>query len=451
MSDASTDRPQPQEGTLGFRTMQAWLSAIPNRLRFLEAALGSFRGRRNIWRLLGYQTSPEFDDYYVRYALQDIAKRIVDAPAFSTWREPPRVADSDNELRETAFERSWDALVRDRQALHYLDRVDAISGIGRYGVMFYGLADSLRPDQPAGTVDGVGGLMYLSLFTERNARILDYVTDPLDPRFGLPLNYELTIDPTNLIGRSRSTSPNGVTSRFIAHHSRVLHVATDCLEDDVFGTPRLQGVMARLHDLDKVIGGTSEAIWNTGNRGIHWDVDKDVGSVGEKELKKFAEQIDEMENGNRRNVRTQGVTATVLGSDVPDPSGAFGAITALISAHTGIPKRMLLGLDEGRTAAVQDERSWGLRVAKRRRVEIAPRVLRPFIDAMRSFGVLPDVDSYTAGWPDHPTLNASERAQVAERLARANKAFAEAQNAGDTPMTVDEFREGIGLSRRAAD
>ena len=451
MSDASTDRPQPQESGVGFRTMQAWLSAIPNRLRFLEAALGSFRGRRNIWRLLGYQTSPEFDDYYVRYALQDIAKRIVDAPAFSTWREAPRVADSDNELRETPFEQAWDALVRDRQVLHYLDRVDAISGIGRYAVMFYGLADGRPPDQPAGAVDGVDGLMYLSLFTERNARILDYVTDPRDDRFGLPLTYELTIDPTNLIGRTRSTSPTGVTSKFTVHYSRVRHVATDCVEDDVFGTPRLQGVMARLHDLDKVIGGTSEAIWNTGNRGIHWDVDKDFSSVGKEELKKFADQIDEMENGNRRNVKTQGVTATVLGSDAPDPSGAFHAITALISAHTGIPKRMLLGLDEGRTAAVQDERSWGLRIAKRRRAEVAPRILRPFVNDMRSVGVLPQSVNYTAGWPDHPALNASERAQVAQRLAQANKAYAEAVSVGNTPMTVDEFREGIGLARRSSE
>ena len=42
------------------------------------------------------------------------------------------------------------------------------------------------------------------------------------------------------------------------HASRVLHVAEDCLDDDVYGIPRLKPVFDRLDDLLKVVGGSAE-------------------------------------------------------------------------------------------------------------------------------------------------------------------------------------------------
>lgn len=68
----------------------------------LSGQLGkSFKGKRDIYEIFGYKKEISIDDYYNKYDRQDIAGRIVDAPAKETWRQPPTVTDDSDAEEET--------------------------------------------------------------------------------------------------------------------------------------------------------------------------------------------------------------------------------------------------------------------------------------------------------------------------------------------------------------
>ena len=65
-----------------------------------------FGGLRDLYAIYGYTLRPTFNDYFGKYCRQDIAGRIVDAPAKAVWRNPPTIKAS------SAFMTKWDSLVK---------------------------------------------------------------------------------------------------------------------------------------------------------------------------------------------------------------------------------------------------------------------------------------------------------------------------------------------------
>ena len=93
---------------------------------------------------------------------------------------------------------------------------------------------------------------YLSPNAECAAQINEYDGEPQSERFGRPWMYTLQI---NADGK-RTNVPGSLST----HHSRIIHVVENPLEDDVFGRPRLRNVFNLLDDLLKVVGGSGESI-----------------------------------------------------------------------------------------------------------------------------------------------------------------------------------------------
>src|SRR5690606_33041328 len=128
---------------------------------------------------------------------------------------------------------------------------------------------------------------------------------------------------------------------FLVHASRVVHIAENCLENNVFGSPRIERVYNLLDDLLKVVGGSAETYWLTGNRGIHIDIDKDM-EMDPTDEKNLTDEVEEYQHQQRRFIRTRGGKVTNLGTDVADPTGVFNVLIAMLSGATGIPKRILI-------------------------------------------------------------------------------------------------------------
>jgi hypothetical protein len=101
------------------------------------------------------------------------------------------------------------------------------------------------------------------------SRVARYETDPANERFGEPASYYI-----------RSQTPGSTFLNFEVHHSRVIHIAEGCLEDNVFGTPTLEAVFNLFDDLAKITGGGAEAHWLRANAGLHLDVDAQMGLPG---------------------------------------------------------------------------------------------------------------------------------------------------------------------------
>jgi hypothetical protein len=320
----------------------AVLSSIMQSREWIAGQLGkSFSGQRDLYVALGYKRELTFEDYWARYSRQDIAKRIVEALPNATWRRPPAVVETKNDQDETDFEKAWKTLVKDHAIWHHINRVDILSGIGQYGVLLMGFEGDLH--QP---VSRARELLYLRPFHQGNAKPKAWVKNRFSRRFGLPESYELQL---------RNVEVEGVSSKTV-HHSRVLHVAEGLLQDDIYGTPRLQAVFNRLQDLELVSGGSAEMFWRGAFPGLGIKTEKDSGfEWTDDEKDSLEEELEAYIHGLQRYLRLEGLDIKELAQQVADPSKHVGVLLDLVAGATGIPKRILIGSERGELASSQDE------------------------------------------------------------------------------------------------
>lgn len=412
-----------------------------------DRAAMQFGTDRDMWETLGYDSEIKLSDYYARFRRNALAGRIVDAPAQTTWREPPIVRGVD-EGDGGAFEEAIRNL-DDRLSLwHYMERADRLAGVGHYSVILLGSkrADSLEDPLLPSEIGQPDDLAYLSVYREEHAPVESFVEDTTDPRFGRPEIYEIDIlgdlvttesnkKRGSLKARAR-TSDNGI----MVHWSRVIHVAEDLLEDEVYGRPRLERVWNLLDDMLKTTGGSAEMLWNN-VAGIWWANVNNDADLDADDLSNLEEQILAALHGLRRFVGTRGVDdLTQVGGATPDPSGVFKVQQSLVAAATGIPQRMLFGSEKGELASTQDEATWFGVVAERRQKFAEPMIVRALLDRFIALDVLAaPANGYEVEWPDLYQLDDMERAELASKKALALK---NAAPMGDTSavVSIEEIR-----------
>ena len=370
----------------------------------LMARMGySYEGDRDVYTALGYKKSLDFKDYEVKYKRQDIAKRVIDLPVKATWRKKP-VIKEDEDPEETTFEKAWNDLVKDKRVFHYLQRIDKLASLGRYGCLLIGYDDGEELESP---VKKSSDIVYLRPFKESNASIKTWEKDSKNPRYGLPDTYTLTFSNIQIEG----------TYSKVAHHSRVIHVAEGLEEDNVYGTPRLEVIYNRLLNMELISGGSAEMFWRGAFPGMGFGIDKEVDAKT-LDLDDIKEQIEEYMHGFKRYLRLQGIDVKQFKPQVADPSSHVSVQLDLISAASEIPKRILIGSERGELASSQDEKNWNDTIDERRKNHAEPTILRQFIDNNISVGVLPEPkDGYIVEWPDLQIPSEKEEAEVGKTKA----------------------------------
>ena len=423
----SRPRAAPSD-TRAVRELLAVNSALVERLSTLSNFGMSFDGKRDIYTAAGYKKALTFDDYYGAYRRQDISRRVVVAPANETWRKPPVVMDgltTDDGSTDTPFAEAWNELATGGQSvgdkpdagkglLHYLNRVDRISGIGRYGVLYLGVRDGKPPAEPLeqSSLSGPDDLLFVGSYHEASAAIANTVAQRDNERFGLPEFYNLS-----------TTSGDGSTT-LRAHWTRCIHIAEDLESDDLYGTPRLEACWNRIFDLLKIMAGSGEAAWKLLDTGQILTTRQGAKlPTKASELTDLEDQIDEFVHGLRRWLLAEGLESTGIEGTVEDPTGLVNINVALISAATGIPQRVLLGSERGELASSQDEQNWANIIATRQENYVSPMILRPVINRLCWAGVLPRPTTGIAiWWPPLADSRRDENATAAQRAAVALRA-----------------------------
>lgn len=379
-------------------------SQSPKRFNVMQWLRGQFpwamgfshHGQRDLYKQFGYPRLLNLDTFVGMYERNDIATRIIRAFPAATWRDPPSIYDeagsSPNPEDEdySPFVENVDDLFETFQIWSVLEKVDRLSSIGQYGLLVLGFNDAMAMDQP---LTGNPKLIYLQAYMQRNITVQKFVTDPKDPRFGKPEYYTVQ---TGAYGIQQSTSVRS----FRVHHSRCIHIAEFLDQDDTFGMPRLEPVINRLMDLEKVIGGSAEMYWLNASRGVALTADADANIDGAA-LADMKSQLDEFDNQLRRNLALQGVTATQLQTAIEDASPVIGNILDLIAGSIGMPKRIMLGSEMGQLASGQDENNWADRTNERRKTYAGPRILKPFLRIMIDTGnLIEPAGQFWIDWPD---------------------------------------------------
>ncbi len=390
------------------------LSALTQRLSMMSR-LGTqqYGGSRDIYEALGYKKTITFVDYFDRYTRQDMAKAIIDRPVKATWQGPIELVESEEE-EDTEFEKEWLKLNERLKIKTCLTRVDRLTRIGEYGILLLGLDDTKKPEDFVNQVaSGRRKLLYIKPFSQDSAIIDSYVSDPRNERYGLPEIYRIVIVDV----------ATKLTNEVKVHHSRIIHIVEDNLESEVLGTPCLEVVFNRLMDLEKVVGGDAEMFWRGARPGYAGDM-KEGYTMTDTMIEDLKDQIDEFEHNLRRILVNEGITLKELAQQVADPKNHVDIIIQMISAVTGIPKRILTGSERGELSSVQDSEEWRDFVQARREDHAEPNILRPLVDRLIKYGVLPTPENgYDVKWQDLYSISEKERVNIGKGRAEALREY----------------------------
>jgi len=441
---------QQAEVPLDLRALEAEASVMLSRIAWMRQAGVSFKGLRDLYEIFGYDRDITTEQYRERYERGGIAGTIVDVMVDATWRGGMELIEDEDPEVNTPFEEAWNELEERLNLSTYMIRADRLSRLSDYAVMLLGtsLSGDLAVELPRGKPEH---LIYLQPFSggggptrdgrrqqnitgDTRAKIEEYDKDAKSPRYGQPSTYSLRLDDGGWV--------SGV------HHSRIVHVAENCLDDDVFGRSVLKRCWNLMDDLDKITGGGSEAFFLRANQGMHLDVAKDMeqrGPDGKSDLAtvlaNLKDQRELYKHQMDRWIRTKGVTVTPLGSDVANFSGPADAVLKQIAGTTRIPTRILTGSEMGELASSQDRENFKDQVNGRQEQHAGPNIVRKLADRLIQYGYLPEPSEgprkYQVQWAHIQTSTDQEKLAGAKDMAQVNATY------GSVVFTDAEIRERV--------
>lgn len=465
--------------------------AIQNNLYAREAFLRRLMDpRRDIDDECGHPKGPiSANDYQELYDRDGISTRAIEVFSKECFQVLPNIYEVEDPDIVTPFEADWYSLgdqlrgqsswLNEDEAsfvCEYLQRVDILSGIGRYGIILLGVDDGKDLSEPLllrtrdGTTDiSPRKLLYLRCFPETLAQITKVDDDNRSPRYGQPVEYLITLnDP-------REGVPGGVIGTDIqtrtVHWTRVVHIADNVGSSEVFGVPRLQPILNNVQDLRKLYGGSAEMYYKGAFPGISFETHPEMGGEVKITDTKIKDMVENYFNSLQRYLLTWGMTAKSLAPQVVDPTPQIRVQIEAICIRLGIPKRVFMGSERGELSSMQDDAAWNDRLRHRHRTYLTPRLVAPFIDRLIAIGVL-RVPNYKKGdkpeyfvrgkkkgtrrsgycveWPDIESQTETERTNNAAKITQAMMQYVTG-NVQTMMSPKDFFTYVLSLSPRDAE
>jgi hypothetical protein len=419
------------------------LVANLNRTLFSRQMQGqtAYGGDRDYYTVLGYRADIDPEDYYLRYKRQDIAKRIVDLPAVDSFKKPPQISETTDNLTDTDFVNEFTALNKRLKFWSVLMRADKLTGLGEFGAILLGLKDGSKElSEPvnADNLKGQKSVLYMRPLSQRSVAIKDKDDDTQSRRFGLPTTYTITLDDETKE----------------VHWSRVIHLAENKLDSEIVGVPRLEAVFNLLDDKMKAVGGPAEATWLNMRPGVAVSPQEDY----QWDEAEWLQAVSNYLHDPARMLKAIGLDVEPIGtSEIVDPTSLHDVIIAGIAATIDMPQRKLMGSAGGQlSAASEDTKQWASTIVSRQENYVEPDIVRPIIDLFVSYGIFPPPiegpGAYNVGtlqpdgsyaWPSIIELSETEKAAATRDQAAAARSLADP--AGNLPLTRDEARQILRL------
>lgn len=376
-------------------------------------------------------TAKNYKDLFERFGT---ANRVVTVWPSECWILPPEIYETEDQDNETQFEKDWEAMDKSHQVISKLYLLDVLSRIGRYGVMLLGLSDLAENENFTKPVEGAEEiilanqrgekwaplsheLLYVSVFQENDASVVEWETHRSHPRYGKPTMYQLNME-----------NPMGGTSNERVHWTRVLHVVDNRLSSEVYGEPAMKPVWNDLIDLRKLKGGASEGYWRACLSGIAWGLnDKLVDpntTMTEAQEESFLDEVEKYSNSLQRDIISMGLVPHDIAPKLIDPSPFYKGLIELICIQMGVPVAIFMGREEGKLAADENRSAWLERVKGRQSNHVTPRIIRPFVQICQMYGVLPvTAEDVIIKWPDRNSPSDKDIADTALKVTQALSAY----------------------------
>ena len=399
----------PKDGVI--RSLIAMNASLISRADLLRQL--STSGNQSIETECGYPTSISIDDYKHMYSRNAVGTRVVKLMPEESWMTSPEIYETEKS-ESTPFETQLKTLVKDKNIFYYLKRADILSGIGRFGVILMGLDDGgdlekcvkgINPKTGEKTGSQTYKLLFIKCFDESVVDINKLEMDVKSPRYGMPVLYTVRYA-DNVMGGSLLRSQS-------VHWTRILHLADNRDNSDIFGQPRMKCVYNNLLDLIKTRGGSGEMFWKGGFPGMSFETMPGMEDATIDATSLRLEMTNYME-GLQRYIALEGLSAKSLAVQVADPTGHIKANLQEICVALGCPLRIFMGAEAAQLASEQDKDTWNNRLMLRRNEYLTSMVIRPFIDRLLVYGVLPEVSGYFVWWPDLNAPTGKDRAAIGD-------------------------------------
>jgi len=392
--------------------------------------------RRDLDLECGYPAALTTADYYQLWLRGDIAARVVSVIPEETWSDDPDVYETED-AEETEFEKAWTELNKRLSVFSYLLRADVLSGIGRFGVVLIGLDDGAALNEPIEgmieTEEQAGSpperkLLFLRPLDESLVTVKALETDLTNPRYGQPTSYQIQFADTALEHSSTKAAE--------VHWSRIIHIADNRTNSEIYGTPRMEKCFNRLLDLRKIAGGSGEMFWKGGFPGYSLET---AAGNGEEDVELDVEatkaQMTAYMDGLQRYIATVGLQVKSLSVEIADPRPHVEVQLKLIASALGVPWRVFIGSEAAQLASEQDTKTWNRRLTRRRLNYVNPFIVRPFVERLIAVGVLPPLAEENSLYVDWPDLNSPSDLEKADVSSKKTDALAKYVQSGvDTLM-----------------
>jgi len=382
-----------------------------SRLDFAKTFL-QYGGDRDVYKSLGYNLNPGFNDFYARYRQHDIAKAIIDKLCNYTWRGDVsiyNITEQDNE--QNSLYKVWNELNKTLRLQKKLLQLDKLSMIGEYACLLLGFNDVKSNEDFKRPVNKNSKLLYVTPLSQANCTFNIFENDISNERYGQPLLYDVKI------------KNNQTEITLQVHYTRIIHVVYDALDDELRGIPFLLPIYHRLEDLDKIIGASAEMFWRGARPGYHVNIGNEAYADDDVIANKLEQSLTKFEHNLRRFIATQYVDKIEsLQQQIADPSNFADVQFQIISALTGIPKRILFGSERGELASSQDKESFNEVIWARRKAFAEPEILNKLMQRLIEVGTIKQTD-YTIEWQSVYDEDINKRTERALKLAQAINTF----------------------------
>lgn len=292
-------------------------------------------------------------------------------------------------------------------------------------------------------------LTFLRVFPETLVQVVQYESNVLNPRFGKPVRYRITLNDPH-----EQHSGVGLPLATVhVHWSRVLHVCDNWLNptsNEIFSAPRMRPVLNCLLDIKKVRGGSAEMYWRGAFPGLSLETHPTLGGEVNINQTTTRNMMESYMNGLQRYLALTGMTAKSLAPQVVDPKAQIEVQTEAICIQLDCPVKKFKGSEEGQLASATDEDEWLDNIRSRHINYLTPKLIAPFFDRLIMLGVLVEPkQGYKVAWPDLTNQTAKEKALIA---VGRTKAIAEYIASGMFLLInpVDYFTDIIGMTEMEA-
>lgn len=263
-------------------------------------------------------------------------------------------------------------------------------------------------------------LIYLRTFDESSVQITQWENNPANPRYSLPVMYQITLyDPEN----NPENSVGMPTSTVNVHWSRIIHIAEKLTNNEVFGIPRMRQCYPRLLDLRKLYGASAEMFYKGAFMGLSFETHPQMGSNVRLDQKAMRAQAERYFNGLQRYVATAGMHVSPLAPQVADPTNHIKAQLEAICIQLGIPMRIFMGSERGELSSNQDMVWFREQVKGRREQYIIPKIITPFVNRLIQMGVLPEPSGFSVEWAEEDIMDPKEKADIASVMTSAMSTY----------------------------